>query len=415
MLKFSNIKPTVSVLICAFIECYDFMIYGNFSRIFGKIFFSHLTEEFAVVLSFMTFAIAFIVRPFGSLLFGYIGDKFGRKIALFSSATLLIISIGGITFLPQVELIGILSPILLIVFRVLQGLSFAGEVGCIVLMTENVKNNRNIAFSMGGHFLISILGGAVGCFIFKFCYYFIPETQFYSWGWRIPFFVGLIMSISLPFLRNSIQESRQYLEYKQQQKISKVPILDVILHYKKPCLATALSIPFCNSLFYMFFVFLGIQQKVSMAIYVLLILTILISGVIFAMICVVYKPTTVALSSQICFVVLMSPIIYFLGFDSYITYFIIAFSLGMCSTPIFALLMLLFPVNVRQTGLSISYSIAIGCCGAITPMMFLWLSDILQLTMAPIFCINFYAIISLYSFYYLKTHEKVIEYESVYR
>ena len=197
--KFSDIMPTLSVLICAFIESYDFLVYGNFSRMFGKMFFSHLTEEFAVVLSFMTFSIAFIVRPFGSLLFGYIGDRFGRKLALFSSATMLVISLMGITFLPQVEVIGVMAPILLVVFRILQGISFAGEIGCVLLMTENVKDNRNIAFSMGGHFLVSILGGAVGCFIFKFCYNFIPEAQFYSWGWRVPFFVGLMMSISLPF------------------------------------------------------------------------------------------------------------------------------------------------------------------------------------------------------------------------
>ncbi|WP_078400015.1 MFS transporter [Ehrlichia ruminantium] len=415
MSKLSNIKPTLSVLICAFIECYDFMVYGNFSRIFSEMFFSHLTEEFAVVLSFMTFAIAFIVRPFGSLLFGYIGDKFGRKLALFSSATLLIISLSGITFLPQVEVIGVLSPILLIIFRILQGLSFAGEVGCMLLIMENVKDNRDIVFPMGAHFLISILGGAIGCFIFKLCYNFIPEAQFYSWGWRIPFFIGLIMSILLPFLRNSIEESKQYLEYNRQQKISKVPILDVILHHKKSCCAIVFSVPFCNSLFYIFFVFLGIQQKVSISLYALLILMILISGAIFSMICRVYKPTTVALYSQIFFMIVISPIIYFLGFDSYITYLIIAISLGMCSTPLFALFMLVFPVNVRQTGFSVSYSIAAGCFGALTPVLFLWLSDSLQLITAPIFCIDFYAVVSLYSFYYLKTHEKVIEYESVYR
>ena len=176
-----------------------------------------------------------------------------------------------------------------------------------------------------------------------------------------------------------------------------------------------MSIPFGNSLFYVFFVFLGIQQKVSISLYALVILTILISGAIFAMICRVYKPTTVALCSQIFFIVVISPIIYLLGFDSYITYFIIAISLGMCSTPLFALLMLIFPVNVRQTGFSVSYSVAAGCFGAITPVLFLWLSDVLHLTMSPVLCIDFYAIVSLYSFYYLKTHKEIKEYESVYR
>ncbi|MGN7619083.1 MAG: hypothetical protein ACTJLM_04310 [Ehrlichia sp.] len=66
-------------------------------------------------------------------------------------------------------------------------------------MAENVKNTRNISFLMGGHFIIAILGGAIGCFIFKLCYAFIPEAHFYSWGWRIPFVIGLLMSLTLPF------------------------------------------------------------------------------------------------------------------------------------------------------------------------------------------------------------------------
>ncbi|MGN7619082.1 MAG: MFS transporter [Ehrlichia sp.] len=124
MSKNLGIKPTLSVLLCAFIECYDFLVYGNFSRIFSQMFFSYLTESFALALSFMSFSLAFFARPFGSLLFGYIGDRYGRKTALLGSASLLIMSVGGITFLPLVDTIGIFSPILLMTFRILQGLSF---------------------------------------------------------------------------------------------------------------------------------------------------------------------------------------------------------------------------------------------------------------------------------------------------
>ena len=409
-----GVKPTLSVLLCAFIECYDFLVYGNFSRIFSQMFFSHLNENFALVLSFMSFAIAFFARPFGSLLFGYIGDKYGRRTALLSSATLLIISVGGIAFLPLVSAIGILSPILLIMFRILQGLSFAGEIGSVVLMAENVKNTRNISFLMGGHFIIAILGGAIGCFVFKLCYAFIPEPQFYSWGWRIPFIIGLVMSLSLPFLRHSIEESRQYLDYKSKKQISKVPILDVILHCKKSCLVNFIFMPFCNSLFYIFFVFLDVQRNVSIGVYALLVLTVIVSSCIFSLVCRAYKTTTVALCLQIFFIIGITPMVCFFGAKSVITYFIIAFSLGMCSTPLGAIIMLLFPVNIRQTGYSISSSIAIGCFGVITPAVFLWLVNLTHLDISPIFCVDFYALISLYGFYCLKTNKQVIEYEKAF-
>ena len=409
-----SVKPTLSVLFCAFIECYDFLVYGNFSRIFSQMFFSHLTENFALALSFMSFAIAFFARPFGSLLFGYIGDKYGRKTALLGSAALLIMSVGGIAFLPLVGTIGILSPILLIVFRILQGLSFAGEIGSVVLMAENVRNTRNISFLMGGHFMIAILGGAVGCFVFKLCYAFIPESHFYSWGWRVPFIIGLLMSLTLPFLRHSIEESREYLDYKNKKQISKVPILDVLLHYKRSCLITFIFMPFCNSLFYIFFVFLDVQRNVSLGGYALLVLTVIISCCIFSLVCRKYKATTVALCLQILFIVGVTPLVCFFGAKSIVTYFIMAFSLGMCSTPLAAIIMLLFPVNVRQTGYSVSCSIAIGCFGVITPAVFLWLVNVTQLDISPVFCVDFYALISLYGFYCLKRNERVIEYEKAF-
>ncbi|WP_395877596.1 MFS transporter [Ehrlichia muris] len=407
----SNVKSMLSVLLCAFIECYDFLVYGNFSKIFSQMFFSHLTENFALLLSFMTFGIAFFVRPFGSLLFGYIGDKYGRKIVLLSSVTLLIISVGGITFLPLFESIGVLSPILLIVFRILQGLSFSGEIGAVILMAENIRNNRNIAYAMGSHFLVAIFGGAVGCFVFKLCYNLIPETQFYSWGWRIPFAIGLAMSLSLPFLRSSIEESKEYLDYKSKSKISKIPILDVISNYKKPCIITLIFVPFCNSLFYTFFVFLGVQSKVSMTIYALLILTITLSCCLVSILCRIYKTTTVALCLQVFFILGISPLVWFFG-KSIVTYFLIAFSLGMCSTPLAAMIMLLFPANVRQTGYSVSCNIAIGCFGMLTPALFLWLA---KLGMSPVLCVDLYALLSLYGFYCLKKDKKVTAYESVFK
>ncbi|AAZ68312.1 MFS transporter [Ehrlichia canis] len=407
----SSVKPILSILICAFVECYDFLIYGNFSRMFSKMFFAHITEDFAMVLSLMSFGMAFFVRPFGSLLFGYIGDKYGRKTALFSSATLLIISVGGIAFLPLFETIGVLSPILLIVFRVLQGLSFAGEIGAVVLMVENAKNTRNIIYAMYSHFIVGIFGGAVGCYIFKLCNNLIPEYQFYSWGWRIPFIVGLLMSFSLPFLRNSIEESREYLYYNNKNKISKVPIVDIILNYKYPFIMVCIFVPFCNALFYTFFVFLEVQSKVNVLIYSLLILTIVLSGYLISLICRVYKTTTVVFSANIFFIVIISPLIWFFG-ESIFTYFLTALSLGMASTPLSAILMLLFPANVRQTGYSVAFSIGIGCFGMLTPMIFLWLS---QLGLSTVFCMDLYALFSLYGFYCLKKDKNVIKYESTFK
>ncbi|CEI84663.1 MFS transporter [Ehrlichia minasensis] len=400
----TNKKAIFSLLFCAFIECYDFLIYGNFGHIFSQMFFSQVNNEnLSLILSYAIFAIAFFVRPLGSLLFGYIGDKYGRKVSLFISASMLILSVGGIAFLPTVDSIGVLAPILLVFLRTVQGLSFGGEVGAIVLIAESVGENKVVSV-LSLHFVLAVVGGAVGSFVFKLCYNFIPEVQFYSWGWRIPFIVGLIMSIILPFLRHSIEESRQYLDYTSGRKISKVPILDIVLHYKKICIIIFTLVATANALFYMFFAFLNIPQQVSMTIYSLLILTMLASGFISFLMFRVCKPEIVLFTIQVVFIACVSPVICFLGLDSVISFFILAVVLGMYATPLLSILVFLLPVNIRQTGFSMCYSVAVAVFGGATPAICLWLSNVTQLSISPVIYLDCCALLSMFGILCLKQH-----------
>ncbi|QGR02355.1 MFS transporter [Ehrlichia ruminantium] len=404
MLHNTSIKSILAVLLSAFIECYDFLLYGNFSYVFSRIFFSHVSETLSLILSFIIFAIAFFIRPFGSLLFGYIGDKYGRKISLFMSISLLIISVGGIAFLPLFDSIGVLSPILLVLLRVLQGLSFGGEAGAIVLMAESVRKDQIILISFA-HFVIAMLGGAAGSFIFKLCYSLIPEAEFYAWGWRIPFIVGLVMATLLPILRCSVKESYQYLNYKSShRKICKVPILDIVLYHKKFCIIILSVVGTSNILFYMFFVFLNIQQRVDIVTYTFLILVMLISGFLSLFIYKKYKSEDVMIVFQVLFVTCISCIISYFGFYTLITYFILAVALGIYATPVLSMVILLFPVNIRQTGFSLCYSIAIAMFGGTTPAICLWLVKVTGLSISPILYFDICALLSLYGLFILKKY-----------
>ncbi|UOD99063.1 MFS transporter [Ehrlichia ruminantium] len=408
MLSNIRLRSVLAVLFCAFIECYDFLLYGNFSRVFSRLFFSHITETLSLILTLIIFAITFFIRPVGSVLFGYIGDRYGRRISLFISAIVLIISVGGIAFLPLFDSIGILSPILLVLLRTFQGLSFGGEVGAIVLIAESVKKDQ-VILMLCAHFIVAILGGATGYFVFKICYNLIPETEFYSWGWRIPFIVGLIMAIILPILRNSIEESYQYLHYKGSKKISRVPILDIVLYHKKFFIIICSIVGSSNSLFYMFFVFLNMQQPVSIAMYSFLTLTILIFGIISFFLYRKYKPENVAIVFQILFITFISPVVCYFGFKSLITYFIFAASLGIYSTPILSIVIFLFPVNIRQTGFSFSYSVAVAVFGGTAPAICLWLTEITGLSISPIFYLDGCSLLALGILFLLKRYNQMIE------
>ncbi|QGR02361.1 MFS transporter [Ehrlichia ruminantium] len=408
MLSKISVRSALAVLLCAFIECYDFLLYGNFSRVFSKLFFSHISETLSLILALVIFAITFFVRPFGSVLFGYIGDKYGRRISLFISAVILIVSVGGVAFLPLFNSIGILSPILLVLLRTFQGLSFGGEVGAIVLIAESVKKDQ-VILMLCAHFMIAILGGAAGYFIFKVCYNLIPEAEFYSWGWRIPFIVGLFMAMMLPILRRSIEESSQYLHYKNSQRISKVPVLDIVLYHKKFFIMICSIVGSSNSLFYMFFVFLNVQQPVSIITYSFLTLTVLVCGLISFFLYKRYKPESVAIIFQILFITCVSPIVCYFGFKSLVTYFIFAASLGIYSTPILSVVIFLFPVNVRQTGFSFSYSVAVAVFGGTAPAICLWLTEVTGLSISPIFYLDGCSLLALGSLFFLKRYNVITQ------
>src|ERR1043166_4976099 len=196
------------------IEWYDFYIFGSLALVISPLFYPQGNNTIALIAYLSTFAVGFVVRPFGALFFGRIGDLVGRKYAFL--VTLLIM--GGATaligFLPTYATIGIAAPIVLLVIRVLQGLALGGEYGgAAVYVPEHVPDERR-----GFYTSFIQITATLGLFVSLAVILLVPNTisreKFVSWGWRIPFLASiLLVSISL-YVRLKMKESPIFTQIK---------------------------------------------------------------------------------------------------------------------------------------------------------------------------------------------------------
>ena len=220
-------------MIGGILEFYDLTIYGFLASTLSLLFFSFDNPFLSLILGYSLFSIGFFFRPLGSVLFGYIGDKYGRKTALCSSIITMACATTMIGLLPTYETIGIFAACALVVARVAQGLSAGGEYsGAIIFAIEHTKaSSRGFAGSlvvsgcMGGVFL-----GSLSSFVFT-------SSLMPSWGWRIPFLVGGAISLIGFYIRRNLDETPQFRNLKQHEN-KKTPLLDGIKKNPLLCFST---------------------------------------------------------------------------------------------------------------------------------------------------------------------------------
>jgi MFS family permease len=212
-------------------EWYDFYLYATLAPFFAALFFPPGNDTAALLSAFATYAAGFLVRPFGALVFGRIGDLIGRKYTFL--ITLLVM--GGATFavglLPTFQTIGWLAPVLLVSLRLLQGLALGGEYGgAATYVAEHAAPNRR-GFDTSWIQTTATLGFFMAILIIGLCRVVISEDAFIDWGWRLPFLVSLILLIFSIYIRLKLQESPIFQKMKAEGKGSKSPLRDSFLRY----------------------------------------------------------------------------------------------------------------------------------------------------------------------------------------
>ena len=211
-------------------EWYDFFLYGALAGYIADHFFSGVDSTTAFILALATFAVGFIVRPLGALVFGRIGDRAGRKntflvtLAIMGLATILV----GV--LPGREEIGIAAPLLLVVLRILQGLAIGGEFGgAIVYVAEHAAPERRGLHTswIPGTALAGLL---LSLAVITAVRSAMPAAEFADWGWRVPFLLSAVLLVISLWIRIRLQESPVFRRMKAEQSLSRAPLSEAFLH-----------------------------------------------------------------------------------------------------------------------------------------------------------------------------------------
>jgi MFS family permease len=224
------------------IEWYDFLLYGQMAAIvFAKLYFPSSDPLTGTLQSFAVFAVGFAARPIGAVIFGHYGDRIGRKAALIATLLLTGLSTFLVGCVPTYEQIGIWGAVVLVALRFIQGIGVGGEWGGSVLLSmEWARTGKN-------HGVIAAwpqFGGPAGFFLANLAILAFSQLsgdQFLSWGWRVPFWLSLIMVVIGLWIRLGILETPIFQQLLAEQRVARVPVVEVFKRHPKEVFLTAFA------------------------------------------------------------------------------------------------------------------------------------------------------------------------------
>ena len=213
-------------------EWYDFYLYGSLAAIIAKQFFSGLDAGSAFIFALLAFAAGFIVRPFGALVFGRLGDMIGRKYTFLVTIVIMGLSTFIVGLLPSYASIGVAAPVILIALRMLQGLALGGEYGgAAVYVAEHAPQHKRGAYTSWIQ-TTATLGLFLSLMVILGVRTAIGEAAFADWGWRVPFLVSIFLLAVSVYIRLSMNESPAFQKMKAEGKTSKAPLSESFGQWK---------------------------------------------------------------------------------------------------------------------------------------------------------------------------------------
>ena len=368
------------------IEWYDFYIYGVLAVFFSQHFFPSAKPELAFLASLGVFWTGFVVRPFGALVFGHLGDLIGRKFTFMLTLGIM----GGATFLvglvPEYSRVGVLAPILLVALRILQGLALGGEYGgAATYIAEHAPDGKR-GFYTGWIQTTGTLGIVVALLVILACRQGFGDAVFTDWGWRVPFLISAALVVASAYIRLKLNESPLYAQLKAANLQSKNPAAETLSSGRNWRLmllslfgATAPEgAVWYTSQFYVLFYLTTVVKLNYVLVYLILIVSltaaapfyvlvgalsdrigrrnIMVAGFVLA--AVSYWPVFSAFETFKASPVILTGLVFYLALMVTLVY-----------GPIAAFLVELFPARIRYTSMSIPYHIGNGVFGGGVPFI----------------------------------------------
>jgi MFS transporter, MHS family, proline/betaine transporter len=395
-------RTVVAASIGNALEWFDLVVYGFFAVVISKLFFPAGNDTVSLLLTLGTFGVSFFMRPLGAIVLGAYADRAGRKAALTLSILLMMCGTLIIAVLPTYQSIGLAAPLILVLARLMQGFSAGGEFGsATAFLAEHVPGRRGYfaSWQIASQGLTTLLAAMFGVVLTT---QLSPE-QMGAWGWRVPFFFGLLIGPVAWYIRSKLDETPEFLAAETTQ----TPIRDTFASQK-----TRL------------FIGMGIVVLGTVSTYLVLFMPTyaikqlhLAPSVAFAAISLVgviqlvFSPVIGHLSDRIgrvrimlvpavlLFLVIWPAFNYLIAHPTFGSLMALQIVLGALMTGYFGalpgLLSEIFPVQTRTTGMSLAYNIAVTIFGGFGPFIIAWLIDATGSKAAPSFYLMFAAVLSV--------------------
>ena len=385
-------KVAIAACFGTFLEWYDFLTFATLAVVFGPLFFPSSDPSTGLLASLATFGVGMVVRPIGAAIFGSIGDRIGRRPVFMITITLMGIATVCVGFLPTYSQVGIWAPILLVTLRLLQGLSAGGEIGgSAVYLTEHAGDfNRGLKTSFLQ--LMGPLGILVSTLQIALLQGYLTQEEFLSWGWRVPFWISLLLLVVAFKARMALEETPIYLQLSKTETQSKNPLRDNLMDPETRKRMFLLF--FCISaggaiLFFCVQVYTSIFLKTSVKLPPQLVDQLSIYATIALLPLTIFagwlsdkigrKPVVVA--GLVLGATLILPAFHLLQTQSNSTPLVALTLIGLSAIlalvvgPQTALLAELFPAKSRNSAATLPHNLAAGWIGGLLPLIVTWINQ----------------------------------------
>lgn len=378
-----------------FVEWFDYAVYGYLAATIAVVFFPESAGETALLATFGLFAVSFVVRPIGGFVWGHIGDKVGRRTALSLSILIMSLSTFAIGLLPSYQAVGLLSPLLLLFVRIVQGFSAAGEyAGASAFLVEYAPKNRRGLFAAVVP-ASTATGLLFGSLIAGLLYGVLSTDQMESWGWRLPFFLAAPMGIIGRYIRTRLEDTPAFRNLAEDEEVAESPVRTMFRDHWRTLLIAVGAVLLNAVGFYVLLSYmptylseeLGFSKTESFLATTFALIAYI--GFIFVagLASDIFGRKKLLVSASVLFIVFTIPAFMLLDTGSFLVVILVQIALGGMLTlndgTLPSFLAEMFPTRIRYSGFAVSFNLSNALFGGTAPFMATLLIGMLGTSLAP--------------------------------
>lgn len=373
------------------LEFYDFIIYIFLAPIIEKIFFADNSSYIATLKTMAIFSIGYLLRPIGGILFSHFGDRYGRKVVFLLTVVFMAVPSFAIGLLPTTTQIGIAAPILLLIFRMMQGLALGGEIPAAITFVSEHVPEKKCGFALATLFFGINIGLLLGSLITTIMSSVLSPQEVLAYGWRIPFLIGGIFGIAAIFLRRYLHETSAFIAMGKNE-LQRIPVVTLMRNASKQVLKGIFLVSIGSVTVFLFLYWpqylhqymnydFNALMKINTLGTLVLNIAILIGGVLTDRL----GSRKLYLIGSSLIILLTYPLFCLFNMQNMtlviISYVIFSCLFGAIPSTYSVMLTRLFPTPIRYSGIAMSYNLAYAIFGGLSPIICTlaihWLDNIL--------------------------------------